>query len=136
MSVKREDLLAAAALGVLQYKQVDPILIFLLQRDMRLARESRHVKKAEPPRRRLYYLAALLAVGAAALLIASYMNVSLNALDAGKLLWFSGLYVLFTVVMIAWFEWQHVGIAIRIFATSGIALVPLAIFASHQIHLM
>jgi hypothetical protein len=49
MTIRREDLAAAAALGLLQYRQVDPLLVFLLQRDVharRLAllreREQRH----------------------------------------------------------------------------------------------
>lgn len=136
MTVKREDLLAAAALGVVQYKQVDPILIFLLQRDVKLKRDGGPSKMTVSRKRGLYYIAALLAAAIVISLIAFYINVSFEALGGERFLWFCGLYVLFIVATIAWFEWRHVGVAVRIFATSSVALVPLAMFVSHQIHLV
>ena len=38
--IKREDLVAAAAVGLLQYRQIDPLLVFLLQRDVRIKRQA------------------------------------------------------------------------------------------------
>ena len=40
MTIRREDLVAAAAVGLLQYRQVEPLLVFLLQRDVRAQREA------------------------------------------------------------------------------------------------
>ncbi|OGB24265.1 MAG: hypothetical protein A3I66_17820 [Burkholderiales bacterium RIFCSPLOWO2_02_FULL_57_36] len=135
MSVKREDLLAAAAVGVVQYTQVDPLLIFLLQRDVNLQREAM-LKEKRPTRTSgrdvAFYMLALLVIGVATALIAIYTRLAFNALGAGGLLWFIGLYMLFTLAMATWFERRQIGAAVRIFVTSVIALLPLAVFASQK----
>ena len=138
MSVKREDLLAAAAVGVVQYTQVDPLLIFLLQRDVNLKREAM-LRERRPVRMSgmhvMFYMLALLFIGVATTLIAIYTKLAINALGASGLLWFIGLYVLFTLLLAAWFERRQIGTATRIFATSVIALLPLAVFTSQQLTL-
>lgn len=138
MSVKREDLLAAAAVGVVQYTQVDPLLIFLLQRDVNLHREAM-LREKRPVRMSgmhvMFYMLALLFVGVATSLIAIYTKLAINALGTDGLLWFIGLYVLFTLLVAAWFERHQIGNSVRIFTTSVIALLPLAVFASQQLHL-
>ncbi|MDB5762356.1 MAG: hypothetical protein JWQ21_1351 [Herminiimonas sp.] len=139
MTVKREDLLAAAAVGVLQYTQVDPVLIFLLQRDVNLQREAMLRKKKTTRmsgKHALLYMAAILAIGMATSLIALYTKLAFDALGAGGLLWFTGVYALFTVAMAAWFERRQLGVSVRIFSTSVIALLPLAVFASQQINIL
>jgi hypothetical protein len=139
MTVKREDLLAAAAVGVLQYTQVDPVLIFLLQRDVNLQREAMLRKKRTTRmggKHAICYMAAILLVGMATWLVAWYTKLAFNALGVGGLLWFTGLYALFTVAMAAWFERRQLGASVRIFCTSVIALLPLAVFASQQISVM
>lgn len=40
MTIRRDDLAAAAALGLLQYRQIDPLLVFLLQRDVHARRQA------------------------------------------------------------------------------------------------
>lgn len=138
MSVKREDLLAAAAVGVVQYTQVDPLLIFLLQRDVNLHREAM-LREKRPVRMSgmhvMFYMLALLFVGVATTLIAIYTKLAINALGTDGLLWFIGLYGLFTLLVAAWFERRQIANSVRIFTTSVIALLPLAVFASQQLHL-
>ena len=139
MTVKREDLLAAAAAGVLQYTQVDPLLIFLLQRDVNLQRAAMLREKSVARmsgKHVLGYMAAILGIGIATSLIAYYTKLAFDALGVGGLLWFIALYALFTVAMATWFERRQIGVSARIFSTSVIALLPLAVFASHQIHIM
>ncbi|HEV7619586.1 MAG TPA: hypothetical protein VGO51_15930 [Burkholderiaceae bacterium] len=139
MTVKREDLLAAAAAGVLQYTQVDPLLIFLLQRDVNLQRGAMLREKSAARmsgKHVLGYMAAILGIGIATSLIAYYTKLAFDALGVGGLLWFIALYALFTVAMATWFERRQIGVSARIFSTSVIALLPLAVFATHQIHIM
>lgn len=138
MSVKREDLQAAAAVGVVQYTQVDPLLIFLLQRDVNHQREIM-LKERKPARMSgmhvAFYMLALLFIGVATALIAMYTKLAVDALGADGLLWFIGLYALFTLTVAAWFERRKIGASVRIFTTSVIALLPLAVFASQQLAL-
>lgn len=138
MSVKREDLQAAAAVGVVHYTQVDPLLIFLLQRDVNLQREV--MLKERKPRRMsgmhvAFYMLTLLFIGVATALIAIYTKLAIDALGADGLLWFIGMYALFTLAVAAWFERRKIGASVRIFITSVIALLPLAVFASLQLPL-
>jgi hypothetical protein len=136
MTVKREDLLAAAAVGVVQYTQVDPLLIFLLQRDVYLQREAM-LRKKRPLRMSgmhvMFYMLALLFIGVATTMIAIYTKLAMDTLGATGLLWFIGGYVLFTLGMAAWFERRQISASVRIFATSVIALLPLAVFTSQQL---
>lgn len=138
MSVKREDLQAAAAVGVVQYTQVDPLLIFLLQRDVNQQREAM-LRERRPTRMSglhvAFYMLALLFIGVATALIAIYTKLAVDALGASGLLWFIGLYALFTLAVAAWFERRKIGASVRIFTTSVIALLPLAVLVSQQLAL-
>lgn len=119
MILKRGDLEAAAAAGVLQRDQVDPLLRFLNQRAGKAgtARFSgTHV---------LYYLGGLLAIGAASL----FTTLAVEALGMGALFGLSVLYALFAIGAAIWFEKKGLGVPAGIFATLAIALVPLAVFA-------
>jgi hypothetical protein len=136
MIVEREDLVAAASVGVLQYKQVEPVLVFLLQRDVSQQRKQMLAQKG-PPRIRaryvLFYLTALFALATAAMLVGWYTHLAFKALGVGGLLWFTALYATFTIAMAAWFERRKMATAVRIFTTSVIALMPLAVFASQHL---
>jgi hypothetical protein len=138
MSVKREDLQAAAAIGVVQYTQVDPLLIFLLQRDVNRQREAM-LRERRPARMSglhvAFYMLTLMFIGVATALIAIYTKLAVDALGASGLLWFIGLYALFTLAVAAWFERRKIGASVRIFTTSVIALLPLAVFTSQQLGL-
>ncbi len=135
MIVEREDLLAAASVGVLQYKQVEPVLVFLLQRDVSQQRKEMLAQKSAlrvRARYVLFYLTALFALATATMLIGWYTHLAFKALGVGGLLWFAGLYAAFTIAMAAWFERRKMGARVRIFTTSVIALMPLAVFAAEQ----
>ena len=137
MTVKREDLLAAASVGVLQYKQVDPVLVFLLQRDVNTQRQEMLAEKRPPRailRRLAMYVAALLCMAVVALVAGWYTRLAFQALGVGGLMWFTGLYALFTIAMAAWFERRKMATSVRIFTTSVIALLPLAAFAAQQLY--
>lgn len=67
MTIRREDLVAAASLGLLQYRQVDPLLVYLLQIDVRAKREALRLQVEDNGSRRLnrwlsWVFAALAAV--------------------------------------------------------------------------
>ena len=94
-------------MDLLQHTQVDPLLIFLLQRDVNLQREAmlRNKNAARISGRHvLGYMAAILGIGIATLLIAFYTKLAFDALGVAGLLWFIALYALFTAAMAAWFE--------------------------------
>jgi hypothetical protein len=137
MTVNREDLLAAASVGVLQYKQVDPVLVFLLQRDVHLQREEMLAEKS-PPKVKiahlLLYIGGLLCLALLAVMAGWYTRLAFQALGVGGLLWFTGLYAAFTIGMAAWFERRRMATPVRIFSTSVIALMPLAAFAAQYLH--
>jgi len=136
MTVNREDLLAAASVGVLQYKQVEPVLVFLLQRDVNLQRRAMLAEKGPlrvKPRHLLLYAVALIGLAMVAMLIGWYTRLAVQALGMGGLLWFIGLYAALTIGMAAWFERRKMAPPVRIFSTSVIALMPLAVFAAQQL---
>jgi hypothetical protein len=119
MTLKRGDLVAAAAAGVLQHDQVDPLLRFLNQRASKAGAaefSGTHV---------LYYLGGLLAIGAASL----FTTLAVEALGMGALFGLSVLYAFFAIGAAIWFEKKGLGVPAGIFATLAIALVPLAVFA-------
>ena len=123
MTIKRSDLEAAAAAGVLHTDQVDRLLGFLAQRDRKSGTakfSGTHV---------LYYLGGLLAIGAASL----FATLAVEALGMGALFGLSVLYALFAVGIAAWFEKKELGVPAGIFATLAIALVPLAVFALQHV---
>lgn len=119
MTIRRGDLEAAAAAGVLQRDQVDPLLRFLNQRDSKAGTAKfggTHV---------LYYLGGLLAIGAALL----FTTLAVEALGMGALFGLSLLYAFFAIGAAIRFERKGLGVPAGIFATLAIALVPLAVFA-------
>lgn len=123
MSIKRIDLQAAAAAGVLQTGQIEPLLAFLSQRDRKSGQarfSGTHV---------LYYLGGMLAIGAATL----FATLAVEALGMAALLALSLLYLLCALALAAWFERRELGIVAGIFATLAIALVPLAVFALQHV---
>jgi hypothetical protein len=135
MNVRREDLQAAAAAGVVQYKQIDQILIFLLQRDV-LAQRSTMLAGQGPGagvRHVLYYLLTLLAIIVLAAQTGLYARLAVEAHGVAALWWFAGAYVLLAVAVAAWFERRRASVAVRILATSAVALVPLAVFAAQRL---
>ncbi|MBI3897424.1 MAG: DUF2157 domain-containing protein [Gammaproteobacteria bacterium] len=123
MTIKRNDLEAAANAGILQSNQIDPLLAFLLQQDSKSGTakfSGTHV---------LYYLGGMLAIGAATL----FTTLAVESLGMAALFGLSVLYIICAIGVAAWFEKHELGVPTAIFATLAIALVPLAIFALQHV---
>lgn len=137
MVIQREDLVAAASLGLLQYRQIDPLLIFLLQRDVRSKREAM-LAQTKPARvARTYvmlsYLAGLLAIATAALFAVLFTNRAVESLGMGALFFLTALYALCAIGVASWFKKWGFGMLTRILSGFMIALVPVAVFGLHQV---
>lgn len=138
MTITREDLAAAAAVGVLQYRQVDPLLVFLLQRDVRAQRLALSAQACSPQQGALvawlFYLAGFVALVSAALftlLFASHAATSLDVSDA----WVpaGALYLLGAILLASWFRKRGYCARMRLFATLAIVSVPLALLVVQQV---
>ncbi len=123
MTIKRNDLEAAVGAGVLLQNQLDPLLTFLRQREIKTGKarfSGIHI---------LYYLGGMLAIGAATL----FATLAVESLGMAALFFLSVLYALFAVGVAIWFEKRDLGVPAGIFATLAIALVPLAVFALQHV---
>ncbi|MDQ9171691.1 hypothetical protein Q8A64_14855 [Oxalobacteraceae bacterium R-40] len=148
MNLTREDLLAAASAGIIPYKQVDTMLVFLRHREAVNVREAEHEQqKGQQTTRRgskglLMLVLAVIGIGAAAMLSAINMGLvpdarfSFDALNVQNLQWFIGLYALFTLIVVAWTERSRISGMVRVLITALLALAPLAVFASHKLHVL
>ena len=130
MMIQREDLLAAAAAGLLQYRQIDPLLIYLLQRDVRARRAA---MQGKPKTGALYaflgYVAAVLAVITIALFALVYAAQGSQAPDIGMVLLFALIYAVAAVWLASWFHRRGPSVPVRIVSALMLALAPLAVFA-------
>jgi hypothetical protein len=137
MTIQRDDLVAAAAVGLLQYRQVDPLLIFLLQRDVRERRAALLAGVRPRPVRAggtyvLSYLAGTLAIVTAALFALVFTSRAVESVGVGALFFFTLLYAVAALGLASWFKRRGLGAPGRILATLALALVPLAVFALQQ----
>lgn len=141
MILKREDLLAAASAGILQYKQVDTMLVFLRHREAVNARETQPEDGRQPGHGRPALLSLLAILGVAAAMVLAAINLGYlphNLQFAGKdvnavsLQWFIGFYAVFTLMVAIWTVRSRVNGAVRVLVTTLIALVPLALVASQH----
>lgn len=137
MAIQREDLVAAASLGLLQYRQIDPLLIFLLQRDVRYRREAMlaQMRPARVARTcvMLSYLAGMLAIVTSALFAVLFTNRAVESLGMGALFLLTALYVLCAIGVASWFKRRGFGMLTRILSGFLIALVPVAVFGLQQV---
>lgn len=135
MKIRREDLVAAAALGLLQRRQIGPLFLFLLQRDVRNKRMAlvaqARVSQQHGFYRLLFYLAAFLAV-VTTLLFAAVL-VSAAPVEAGVLLVFGALYLLCAWTLIVWVRNREFGKRVRMGPALVLASVPLAMVAVQQV---
>jgi hypothetical protein len=144
MNLTREDLMAAASAGIIPYKQVDTMLVFLRHREAVHVRETLQEEHAvqRVSKGWLMMMLAFLGIGTAALLAAINMGLipdarfSFDALNVRNLKWFIGLYALFTLVVVAWTERRRINGLVRVLITALLALAPLAVFASQQLHVL
>jgi hypothetical protein len=137
MTIQRDDLVAAAAVGLLQYRQIDPLLIFLLQRDVRTQREAMLAQTRSARIKRTYallsYLVGMLAIITAALFAVLFTTRAVGPLSMDALIFFTVLYSLCAVVLSSWFKRRGFGMAIRLLTAVVVALVPVAVFALQQV---
>ena len=131
MTVKREDLLAAATAGVLHYGEIDSLLIFLAQREATIRKLTTVTEKpAEGMRAHwMYYLGGVLAIAVATLFGMLFSTRNVGSLGLVAVLWFSLVYVLCAIGATAWFDVRGRRVLIGLFVVLAIALMPLAVFA-------
>lgn len=136
MNIQRDDLVAAAAVGLLQYRQIDPLLIFLLQRDVRIQREAMLAHTRWTRLRRTYaflsYVVGVLAIVTAAMFAVLFTTRSGGTLGIDILVFFTLLYSLCALGLTSWFRRRGFGIAMRVLTAFIVALVPVAVFALQQ----
>lgn len=139
MTIRREDLVAAAAVGLLQYRQVEPLLVFLLQRDVRaqreamLARQGRQRPSSQAINIVLFYLVAILAVITAALFAVLLSSRAVQAMGSGMLVLFSLAYAGGGLGVAAWLRRRGFCARIRLGAALIVASVPLAVIALQHV---
>lgn len=137
MTIRREDLVAAAGVGLLQYRQIDPLLVFLLQRDVRAKRMALAAQARMTQRGALYallsYLVAFLALLTAALFAVLFTTRAVQAMGVGALFFFTLLYAVGALGLSAWFKRRGYCGRLRLALALTVASVPLAVFALHQV---
>lgn len=139
MSIRREDLVAAASHGLLQHSQVDPLLIFLLQREIlaKRAELAAGARAAATPRNwlrvMLAWTAAFLAVLTAGLF--ALLHVSRWVPDTETIVLFGAvmLYTAAGVKLVNWSRMRGYCRAARVTLGVLMASVPLAALAVHQV---
>jgi hypothetical protein len=145
MTITREELAAAASLGLLQYRQVDPLLVFLLQRDVLSRREALlargNKQRTSPAGRWLSYLLATLALGLALVTVSLFVllfvtramePVNLAALPPAPFL--SAAYALLALGLTLLLWKRSVGARVRILITLLMATLPIAVLALQQVN--
>lgn len=137
MTIRRDDLAAAAALGLLQYRQIDPLLVFLLQRDV-IARRKAMLKQSRMSKydgfnRLLSYMVALLAIVTTALFGTLFTTRAGQSIGAGTLAFLSALYLLAGLGISAWFRKRGYCRRIRVLAAVIMAAAPLAVVALQHV---
>ncbi|HJV82610.1 hypothetical protein [Noviherbaspirillum sp.] len=137
MTIRRDDLVAAAAVGLLQYRQIDPLLVFLLQRDVRLKRQAL-IAQAQAKQRNGFYVflsnvAALLAVITASLFGVLFTTRSLHSMGFGALALFTLLYGFGALALVFWFKQRGYCARFRVLSALIMTSVPLAVFALQQV---
>lgn len=136
MTIRREDLAAAAAVGLLHYRQVEPLRVFLLQRDVRARREAMLAQLHPAPLRRvnawLLYLLGALALLTALLFSLLFAGRALQSTDGLTPLLFAVPYGVAVLALAAWFRRRGLRARARMLAGLMVASVPLAVVALHH----
>jgi hypothetical protein len=132
MTIQREDLVAAAALGLVQHQQVDPLFVYLLQRDL-LARRLAFATACA--RRNGVYAVVTYATGLlAAVTIGLFALLFLtrgSGTGAGLMLLYLGAYFAGIVVLLVWCRVRGAARWLRLLSLALMASVPFAVFALH-----
>lgn len=135
MTIRREDLAAAAALGLLQYRQVDPLLLFLLQRDVLAQRRALFEASRQRRAGALTWLTVVAGVMAAlaGALFALLLTQRGPELGVGVMLIFLAAYGASAFSAVALVRARGYGRRVRIVSAALMASVPLAVFALQQV---
>ncbi|HYD97412.1 MAG TPA: hypothetical protein VEC01_18970 [Noviherbaspirillum sp.] len=137
MTIRREDLVAAAAAGLLQYRQIDPLLVFLLQRDIRAQRQALVAQTQANAYSRLNaalsYAAAFLAVVTASLFGVLFASRFMDAAGNAALVLFAAGYIVVGLGLAAWFRRRGFGGRLRVLSAVIMASLPLAVVALQQV---
>lgn len=136
MTIRRDDLVAAAAAGLLQYRQVDPLLVFLLQRDITAKRQAM-LEQARPRHytglhAALSFLLAVLAVVTAVMFGVLVSSRTAHAMGNSAWAVLLFLYLAGGMALVAWFRKRGYGARIRLLVAVVMASVPLAVVALQQ----
>lgn len=132
MTVKREDLLAAATAGILHYGEIDPLLIFLAQREATIRKSATPNEQALTGWKGFHWIAYFGGVLAISLVTLVGMLFSMRgavSLGVMAVLWFSLVYALCAIGATAWFNLRAGNVPIGVFAVLVMALMPVAVFA-------
>lgn len=137
MTIRRDDLVAAAAVGLLQYRQIDPLLVFLLQRDVVARRQAMLEQSRRRPQDRLNtllsYVVAVLAIVTAALFAVLFTTRAVQTVGVGAFAFISALYLLAALGVTAWFRKHGYWGRIRVLAAVVVAAAPLAVVALQKV---
>jgi cytochrome c oxidase assembly factor CtaG len=137
MTIRRDDLVAAAAAGLLQYRQIDPLLVFLLQRDITARREAMLAKASKRQFHGLYALlsftVAVLAVVTAVMFSMLFASRAVYSLGSSAYVLFALLYMVAGLAIAAWFRRRGYCGRIRLLFAVVMASVPLAVVALQQV---
>lgn len=134
--IKREDLVAAAAVGLLQYRQIDPLLVFLLQRDVRIKRQALLAQTSVwhgGVNSWLSCLAGLLGIVTVTLFAVLFSSRDAQSFGVGGLFLGTALYGASTFGVVSWFNRRGVCRRIRVLAAITITSLPLAMFALQKV---
>jgi hypothetical protein len=136
MKISREALLAAASAGVLQYRQIEPLLVFLLQHDLLQTREAM-LEQKKPLKRTvmtwLRYIAVVLALVTACMFLTLVFSKGWTGMMSAPVVAGMLAYFLFSIAVIAWVRYRGYDFRVRLMALIGMASVPLAVLTIHQV---
>ncbi|TFV99507.1 hypothetical protein E4K72_16360 [Oxalobacteraceae bacterium OM1] len=133
MTIKREDLVAAASVGLLPYRQIDPLLVFLLQRDVLAKRAALGNEVAAPRVNWASYLLGLSLVVLAALGALVYTVKAFGPMSNASLFCFTLAYTAIALGLASWFRRRRIGARVRVVAALVMAMLPFAVLALQQV---
>jgi len=137
MTIRRDDLVAAAAAGLLQYRQIDPLLVFLLQRDITAKRQAMLDQVRPRQYHGLYgvlsFLVAVLAVATAVMFSVLFSSRAASNLSSAAYVFFALMYLGAGLVIAAWFRRRGYCGRIRLLFAVVMASVPLAVVALQEV---
>lgn len=137
MTIRRDDLVAAAAAGLLQYRQIDPLLVFLLQRDITAKRQAMLENVGKRQFHGFYaflsFTVAVLAVVTAVMFSMLVASRAVSSLGSSAYLFFALLYMVGGLAVAGWFRRRGYCGRIRLLFAVVMASVPLAVVALQQV---